>query len=176
MTGRVFAKHGRVRRERQVVLEGLVGYDKLMVEDPRRGLCDQDSQGVKKPRSRSSRRRRGYNRGAATTTVSTGLGGHKGRIVYVSSTKPKGRFVTEKSFGRHRAFAYIRGKSPLRVTDDPRLTSRFASVIFRQRGTLWSLHGPIVTAGLLMQLRKGSDRQEDFKNPDDRSLFRRRQR
>jgi len=50
----------------------------------------------------------------------------------------------------------------------------FARVIFAsQRGTLIELGiGPIVTAGLLMQLLKGSEIiKVDFKNPDDRALF-----
>jgi len=50
----------------------------------------------------------------------------------------------------------------------------FARVIFAsQQGTLIELGiGPIVTAGLLMQLLKGSEIIKlDFKNPDDRSLF-----
>src|SRR5215210_4430507 len=50
----------------------------------------------------------------------------------------------------------------------------FARVIFAaQQRTLLELGiGPIVTAGLLMQLLKGSDLLKlNFKNPDDRSLF-----
>ena len=50
----------------------------------------------------------------------------------------------------------------------------FARVIFASsRGTLVELGiGPIVTAGLLMQLLKGSEIiKVDFKNPDDRALF-----
>ena len=61
------------------------------------------------------------------------------------------------------------------VTDDPRFDFlAFARVIFAaQQGTLMELGiGPIVTAGLLMQLLKGSSLIKlDFKNPDDRSLF-----
>jgi preprotein translocase SecY subunit len=50
----------------------------------------------------------------------------------------------------------------------------FARVIFAsQQGTLIELGiGPIVTAGLLMQLLKGSEIIKfDFKNPDERALF-----
>lgn len=50
----------------------------------------------------------------------------------------------------------------------------FARVIFAsQQGTLIELGiGPIVTAGLLMQLLRGSEIIKlDFKNPDDRALF-----
>lgn len=50
----------------------------------------------------------------------------------------------------------------------------FARVIFAsEQGTLVELGiGPIVTAGLLMQLMRGSEIIKlDFKNPDDRSLF-----
>jgi len=50
----------------------------------------------------------------------------------------------------------------------------FARVIFAsQQGTLVELGiGPIVTAGLLMQLLRGSEIIKlDFKNPDDRALF-----
>jgi preprotein translocase SecY subunit len=70
----------------------------------------------------------------------------------------------------------IMGQIPLYgVTDDPRFDFlAFARVIFAaQQGTLMELGiGPIVTAGLLMQLLKGSDLiRLDFKNPDDRSLF-----
>ena len=74
-------------------------------------------------------------------------------------------------------FAYlIMGQIPLYgVTDDPRFDFlAFARVIFAaQQGTLMELGiGPIVTAGLLMQLLKGSGLiKMDFKNPDDRSLF-----
>jgi protein transport protein SEC61 subunit alpha len=74
-------------------------------------------------------------------------------------------------------FAYlIMGQIPLYgVTDDPQFDFlAFARVIFAaQQGTLIELGiGPIVTAGLLMQLLKGSDLiRLDFKNPDDRSLF-----
>src|ERR671930_1789804 len=61
------------------------------------------------------------------------------------------------------------------VTSDPRFDFlAFARVIFAaQQGTLMELGiGPIVTAGLLMQLLKGSNLiRMDFKNPDDRSLF-----
>src|ERR671927_267061 len=61
------------------------------------------------------------------------------------------------------------------VTSDPRFDFlAFARVIFAaQQGTLMELGiGPIVTAGLLMQLLKGSDLIKlNFKNPDDRSLF-----
>src|SRR5919201_2081392 len=61
------------------------------------------------------------------------------------------------------------------VTDDPRFDFlAFARVIFAaQQGTLMELGiGPIVTAGLLMQLLKGSELIKlDFKNPNDRSLF-----
>ncbi len=74
-------------------------------------------------------------------------------------------------------FAYlIMGQIPLYgVTDAPKFDFlQFARVIFAaQQGTLMELGiGPIVTAGLLMQLLKGSDLIKlDFKNPDDRSLF-----
>ncbi|HEY7507152.1 MAG TPA: preprotein translocase subunit SecY [Nitrososphaera sp.] len=70
----------------------------------------------------------------------------------------------------------VMGQIPLYgVTDDPKFDFlAFARVIFAaQQGTLMELGiGPIVTAGLLMQLLKGSDLiKMDFKNPDDRSLF-----
>jgi len=74
-------------------------------------------------------------------------------------------------------FAYlIMAQIPLYgVTDDPRFDFlAFARVIFAaQQGTLMELGiGPIVTAGLLMQLLKGSGLiKMDFKNPDDRALF-----
>src|ERR671921_456952 len=74
-------------------------------------------------------------------------------------------------------FAYlIMGQIPLYgVTDDPAFDFlAFARVIFAaQQGTLMELGiGPIVTAGLLMQLLKGSGLIKlNFKNPDDRSLF-----
>ncbi|MDQ4022803.1 MAG: preprotein translocase subunit SecY [Thermoproteota archaeon] len=74
-------------------------------------------------------------------------------------------------------FAYlIMGQIPLYgVTDDPAFDFlAFARVIFAaQQGTLMELGiGPIVTAGLLMQLLKGSNLINlNFKNPDDRSLF-----
>src|ERR671933_1271539 len=74
-------------------------------------------------------------------------------------------------------FAYlIMGQIPLYgVTSDPRFDFlTFERVIFgAQQGTLMELGiGPIVTAGLLMQLLKGSNLVKlDFKNPDDRSLF-----
>src|SRR5919199_2517647 len=70
----------------------------------------------------------------------------------------------------------VMGQIPLYgVTDDPRFDFlAFARVIFAaQQGTLMELGiGPIVTAGLLMQLLKGSNLLKlNFKNPDDRSLF-----
>jgi protein transport protein SEC61 subunit alpha len=93
--------------------------------------------------------------------------------------KPKKKItLTEKFVWTGIAlFAYlIMGQIPLYgVTDDPRFDFlAFARVIFAaQQGTLMELGiGPIVTAGLLMQLLKGSDLIKlDFKNPDDRSLF-----
>src|SRR2546428_8065012 len=70
----------------------------------------------------------------------------------------------------------IMGQIPLYgVTSDPKFDFlAFARVIFAaQQGTLLELGiGPIVTAGLLMQLLKGSELVKlNFKNPDDRSLF-----
>src|ERR671919_930784 len=70
----------------------------------------------------------------------------------------------------------IMGQVPLYgVTDDPAFDFlAFARVIFAaQQGTLLELGiGPIVTAGLLMQLLKGSELIKlNFKDPDDRSLF-----
>jgi protein transport protein SEC61 subunit alpha len=93
--------------------------------------------------------------------------------------KPKRRIsLTEKFVWTGIAlFAYlIMGQIPLYgVTDDPRFDFlAFARVIFAaQQGTLMELGiGPIVTAGLLMQLLKGSGLVKlDFKDPDDRSLF-----
>ncbi|HEX9678308.1 preprotein translocase subunit SecY [Nitrososphaera sp.] len=93
--------------------------------------------------------------------------------------KPKKKItLTEKFVWSGIAlFAYlIMGQIPLYgVTDDPQFDFlAFARVIFAaQQGTLMELGiGPIVTAGLLMQLLKGSDLiRLDFKNPDDRSLF-----
>lgn len=68
------------------------------------------------------------------------------------------------------------GQIPLfGVTDSPKFDFlAFARVIFAaQQGTLLELGiGPIVTAGLLMQLLKGSELIKlNFKDPDDRSLF-----
>src|SRR5438046_5549446 len=93
--------------------------------------------------------------------------------------KPKKKItLTEKFVWSGIAlFAYlIMGQIPLYgVTSDPKFDFlAFARVIFAaQQGTLMELGiGPIVTAGLLMQLLKGSDLIKlDFKNPDDRSLF-----
>lgn len=74
-------------------------------------------------------------------------------------------------------FAYlVMGQIPLYgVTDAPEFDFlAFARVIFAaQQGTLLELGiGPIVTAGLLMQLLKGSELIKlNFKDPDDRSLF-----
>lgn len=74
-------------------------------------------------------------------------------------------------------FAYlVMGQIPLfGVTDSPKFDFlAFARVIFAaQQGTLLELGiGPIVTAGLLMQLLKGSELIKlNFKDPDDRSLF-----
>src|SRR5919204_2483438 len=70
----------------------------------------------------------------------------------------------------------VMGQIPLYgVTESPKFDFlQFARVIFAaQQGTLLELGiGPIVTAGLLMQLLKGSDLVKlNFKNPDDRSLF-----
>src|ERR687886_451896 len=93
--------------------------------------------------------------------------------------KPKKKItLTEKFVWSGIAlFAYlIMGQIPLYgVTSDPKFDFlAFARVIFAaQQGTLMELGiGPIVTAGLLMQLLKGSNLVKlDFKNPDDRSLF-----
>jgi len=74
-------------------------------------------------------------------------------------------------------FAYlVMGQIPLfGVTNSPKFDFlAFARVIFAaQQGTLLELGiGPIVTAGLLMQLLKGSELIKlNFKDPDDRSLF-----
>ncbi|MGC2669979.1 MAG: preprotein translocase subunit SecY, partial [Candidatus Nitrosopolaris sp.] len=93
--------------------------------------------------------------------------------------KPKKKIsLTEKFVWSGIAlFAYlIMGQIPLYgVTSDPKFDFlAFARVIFAaQQGTLLELGiGPIVTAGLLMQLLKGSELVKlNFKNPDDRSLF-----
>src|ERR671937_3024182 len=93
--------------------------------------------------------------------------------------KPKKKIsLTEKFVWSGIAlFAYlIMGQIPLYgVTESPKFDFlQFARVIFAaQQGTLLELGiGPIVTAGLLMQLLKGSELIKlDFKNPDDRSLF-----
>src|SRR5574341_2053547 len=93
--------------------------------------------------------------------------------------KPKKKItLTEKFVWSGIAlFAYlVMGQIPLYgVTNSPQFDFlAFARVIFAaQQGTLMELGiGPIVTAGLLMQLLKGSDLiKMDFKNPDDRSLF-----
>src|SRR6476646_11075935 len=74
-------------------------------------------------------------------------------------------------------FAYlVMGQIPLYgVTDSPKFDFlAFARVIFAsQQGTLIELGiGPIVTAGLLMQLLKGSEIFHlDFKKPEDRELY-----
>jgi len=112
-------------------------------------------------------------------------GGLLRRVVKTASAyvpqipKPKRKIsLTEKFVWSGIALlAYlVMGQIPLYgVTDDPRFDFlAFARVIFAaQQGTLMELGiGPIVTAGLLMQLLKGSDLIKlDFKNPDDRSLF-----
>jgi preprotein translocase SecY subunit len=104
----------------------------------------------------------------------------KAASVYVPQIpKPKRKIsLTEKFVWTGIALlAYlVMGQIPLYgVTNDPRFDFlAFARVIFAaQQGTLMELGiGPIVTAGLLMQLLKGSDLIKlDFKNPDDRSLF-----
>jgi preprotein translocase SecY subunit len=118
---------------------------------------------------------------SSTTTSEHGLRRFiKAASVYVPQVpKPKRKIsLTEKFVWTGIAlFAYlIMGQIPLYgVTDDPRFDFlAFARVIFAaQQGTLMELGiAPIVTAGLLMQLLKGSDLIKlDFKNPDDRSLF-----
>lgn len=93
--------------------------------------------------------------------------------------KPKKKIALSEKFvwsGIALLCYLIMGQIPLYgVTDDPKFDFlAFARVIFAaQQGTLMELGiGPIVTAGLLMQLLKGSDLiRLDFKNPDDRSLF-----
>jgi protein transport protein SEC61 subunit alpha len=118
---------------------------------------------------------------SSMTTSEHGLG----RIIKAVSAyvpqvpKPKKKIsLTEKFVWTGIALlAYlIMAQIPLYgVTDDPRFDFlAFARVIFAaQQGTLMELGiGPIVTAGLLMQLLKGSNLiRLDFKNPDDRSLF-----
>jgi preprotein translocase SecY subunit len=118
----------------------------------------------------------------SSTTQSEGIVRRfvKAASVYVPQVpKPKRKIsLTEKFVWTGIALlAYlVMGQIPLYgVTDDPRFDFlAFARVIFAaQQGTLMELGiGPIVTAGLLMQLLKGSDLiRLDFKNPDDRSLF-----
>ncbi len=93
--------------------------------------------------------------------------------------KPKKKItLTEKLIWSGIAlFAYlVMGQIPLYgVTDEPQFDFlAFARVIFAaQQGTILELGiGPIVTAGLLMQLLKGSDILKlNFKDPDDRALF-----
>src|SRR6476661_4913610 len=93
--------------------------------------------------------------------------------------KPKKKItLTEKFVWSGIAlFAYlVMGQIPLYgVTSAPQFDFlQFARVIFAaQQGTLLELGiGPIVTAGLLMQLLKGSELIKlNFKDPDDRSLF-----
>ena len=118
---------------------------------------------------------------SSTTTSEHGLRRFiKAASVYVPQVpKPKKKIsLTEKFVWTGIAlFAYlIMGQIQLYgVTQDPKFDFlQFARVIFAaQQGTLMELGiGPIVTAGLLMQLLKGSDLIKlDFKNPDDRSLF-----
>src|SRR5690554_5541956 len=118
---------------------------------------------------------------SSTTTSEHGLRRFvRAASAYVPQVpKPKKKIsLTEKFVWTGIAlFAYlIMGQIPLYgVTDDPAFDFlAFARVIFAaQQGTLMELGiGPIVTAGLLMQLLKGSDLIKlDFKNPDDRSLF-----
>ncbi|HUG96078.1 MAG TPA: preprotein translocase subunit SecY [Nitrososphaera sp.] len=118
---------------------------------------------------------------SSTTTREHGLRRFiKAASVYVPQVpKPKRKIsLTEKFVWTGIAlFAYlVMAQIPLYgVTDDPRFDFlAFARVIFAaQQGTLMELGiAPIVTAGLLMQLLKGSDLIKlDFKNPDDRSLF-----
>jgi preprotein translocase SecY subunit len=93
--------------------------------------------------------------------------------------KPKKKITLNEKFvwSGIALFAYlIMGQIPLYgVTNDPKFDFlAFARVIFAaQQGTLLELGiGPIVTAGLLMQLLKGSELIKlNFKNADDRSLF-----
>src|SRR5918996_951893 len=118
----------------------------------------------------------------SSTTTTEGLVRRfvKTASVYVPQVpKPKKKISLAEKFvwSGIALFAYlIMGQIPLYgVTDDPRFDFlAFARVIFAaQQGTLVALGiGPIVTAGLLMQLLKGSGLIKlDFKNPDDRSLF-----
>ncbi len=93
--------------------------------------------------------------------------------------KPKKKLTLSEKFvwcGIALLIYLIMGQVPLYgVTDDPAFDFlAFARVIFAaQQGTLLELGiGPIVTAGLLMQLLKGSELIKlNFKNPDDRALF-----
>src|ERR687888_2506806 len=93
--------------------------------------------------------------------------------------KPKKKITLTEKFvwsGIALLIYLIMGQIPLYgVTSEPKFDFlAFARVIFAaQQGTLLELGiGPIVTAGLLMQLLKGSELIKlDFKNPDDRSLF-----
>src|ERR687891_828441 len=117
---------------------------------------------------------------STTTTESLVRRFVKTASVYVPQVpKPKKKItLTEKFVWSGIAlFAYlIMGQIPLYgVTSDPKFDFlAFARVIFAaQQGTLLELGiGPIVTAGLLMQLLKGSELIKlNFKNPDDRALF-----
>src|ERR671929_1837430 len=118
----------------------------------------------------------------SSTTTSEGLFRRSIRTIsnYVPQVpKPKKKVSLAEKFvwTGIALFAYlIMGQIPLYgVTSDPKFDFlQFARVIFAaQQGTLMELGiGPIVTAGLLMQLLKGSGLVKlDFKDPDDRSLF-----
>jgi protein transport protein SEC61 subunit alpha len=92
--------------------------------------------------------------------------------------KPKRKIsLTEKFVWTGFAlFAYlIMGQIPLYEASEDGLDpfAAFRVIFAAQQGTLVELGiAPIVTAGLLMQLLKGSGLIKlDFKNPDDRSLF-----
>jgi preprotein translocase subunit SecY len=93
--------------------------------------------------------------------------------------KPKKKLTLTEKFvwcGIALFIYLIMGQVPLYgVTDDPAFDFlAFARVIFAaQQGTLLELGiGPIVTAGLLMQLLKGSELIKlNFKNPDEERVY-----
>ena len=178
----VFARHGKADESGRVILDlNSLGYDKLLG-----GGSITAAYMVKVDRvSESARSKIEATGGGIITDEQYNTENLVRRFVKTASVyipqvpKPKKKItLTEKLVWTGIALlAYlVMAQIPLYgVTDDPRFDFlAFARVIFAaQQGTLMELGiGPIVTAGLLMQLLKGSGLiKMDFKNPDDRSLF-----
>lgn len=114
--------------------------------------------------------------GTATSFVKKLVGKVEPYLVQVPKPKKKLSLQTRLIWSGIALLIYqVMGQTPLFGASAPEFDFlQFARVIFAsQQGTLVELGiGPIVTAGLLMQLLRGSEILKfDFKNPEERGIF-----